>query len=320
MGTLGSTAALALAQAGKTRLAIAILGELTFANHKAHYLRMPLAKLIAEDFLKEHPLRYGLPGGKRKVFDLIVFNNELRILNVKLHEMADWVDAFVIVEARQTFSGLPKPLVFQENREQFAAFADKIIHVVVDEFPPHLRHAWAREYYQRNFGLFGLNGRVREDDLVLISDADEIVEREIGEGFEGEFAVMGMERLRYFLNYRQTMPTRQLKEYASIWRARYLRTMGVGYLRDAIRFDKKCRRISPAGWHFTSVFNAPGIVRKLDSSSHQEHAGTPVEVLDDMLSQLRRGGYEPGWERWDFDGRFPPYLRAHRQEFEDVIL
>ena len=317
---LAGSAAMALARSGQAETAITILGELSFVHHKAHYLRMPLARVIGQEFLRAHPLRYGPPGGRRRIFDVVMFNNELRILNVKLHEMADFVDAFIVIEARQTYSGAPKPLVFQENREQFARFADKIVHVVVEDFPPHLQHAWAREYYQRNHAVFGLNGRVREDDLVMISDADEIVSREAAEGFEGDYAVMGMERLRFFLNYRQTMPPTRLKEYASIWRGRFFRTMGVGYLRDAIRFDKRSRRVQGAGWHFTSVFDAPGIAVKLNASSHQEHAGKPPELIDETLTRLRAGDYEPGWERWDFDDRFPAYLRAHREDFEDFIL
>lgn len=317
---LGGTAAMALAHAGKPEIATTLLGEMSHVYHKAHYLRMPLARLIGQEFLKAHPLRYGPPGGRRKIFDVVMFNHELRILNVKLHEMADWVDAFILIEARQTYAGAPKPLVFHENREMFAPFLDKIVHVVVDEFPPYLQHAWAREYYQRNHAVFGLNGRVREDDLVMISDADEIVRREIIEGFDGEFAVLGMERLRYFVNYRQTMPPDQLKEYASVWRGRHIRSLGVGYLRDAIRFDKKGPRLPEAGWHFTSVLNTPDIVVKLNASSHQEHAGASQETLEGLLAQLRRGDYEPGWERWEFDERFPAYLRAHRDQFADLIL
>ena len=41
------------------------------------------------------------------------------------------VDRFVISEATETFSGNPKPLYYEENKEMFAEFADKIIHVAV---------------------------------------------------------------------------------------------------------------------------------------------------------------------------------------------
>ncbi len=276
--------------------------------------------MVGQEVLKAHPLRYGPEGGGRKVFDVFLFNNELRILKMKLHEMADWVDAFVLVEARQTFTGAPKPLVFQENREQFAAFADKIVHVVVDEFPDWVRHPWAREYHQRDMGVVGLSGRVREDDLVIVSDSDEVISRRAVQDFDGEFAPMGLERMRYFLNYRQDLPPDQLREYPSVWRAGYLRTIGLSNARETVRADKKLRRLASAGWHFTSVADAPGIVEKLNNTSHQEHAGASQDAIAAVLTELRAGRLEAGWERCELDERFPAYLRTHRDEFEDLLL
>ena len=320
MDLLGGTAALALAQSGRTRTAITILGAMSLAYHKAHHLRPALARLVGRDVLDAHPLRYGPAGGARKIFDVFLFNNELRILEMKLHEMAGWVDAFVLVEARQTFTGAPKPLVFQENRARFAAFADKIVHVVVDRFPDHVRHPWAREYHQRDMGITGLSGRVREDDLVIVSDSDEVIDKAAVQDFDGEFAPMGLERMRYFLNYRQALPPDRLKEYPSVWRAGYLRSIGLSSARETIRFDKKVPRLSPAGWHFTSVSDASGIAEKLNNTSHQQFAGASPEAMAAILADLRAGRIETGWERCELDERFPDYLRAHRDELSDVLL
>ncbi len=99
---IGASAALALGQIGRAPEAITILGALSLAYHKAHYFRPPLARLVGQEVLKAHPLRYGPAGGGRKIFDVLVFNNEIRLLKMKLEEMAPWVDTFVLVEARQT--------------------------------------------------------------------------------------------------------------------------------------------------------------------------------------------------------------------------
>ncbi len=317
---LGGSTALALACMGRRQAAITLLGGMSLTFPKAHFIRPALARLVGQDVLAGHPLRYGPGRGGRKIFDVFLFNNELRILRMKLHEMADWVDGFVLVEARQTFTGAPKPLVFQENREQFAAFADKIVHVVVDRFPDHIRHPWAREYYQRDMGITGLSGRVREDDLVIVSDSDEVISKEAVQGFDGEYAPMGLERMRYFLNYRQVLPPGRLKEYPSIWRARYLRSIGLSNARETLRAEKKAQRLSPAGWHFTSVTDAPGIAAKLGNSSHQEHAGAKVDAITGVLTRIRGGECEEGWERTEIDERFPAYLLAHLEDYEDLIL
>ena len=69
------------------------------------------------------------------VYDCFQFFNELDILKIRLHVLNPVVDRFVISEATETFSGLKKPLYYEENKELFAEFADKIIHVVVEDTP-----------------------------------------------------------------------------------------------------------------------------------------------------------------------------------------
>ena len=69
------------------------------------------------------------------IYDCIPFFNELDILKLRLHILAPYVDKFVIEEASVTFSGEPKPMIFAENREMFAEFADKILYVAVENSP-----------------------------------------------------------------------------------------------------------------------------------------------------------------------------------------
>jgi beta-1,4-mannosyl-glycoprotein beta-1,4-N-acetylglucosaminyltransferase len=314
-----ASAALAWGRAGRLEPAIDTLGALTLRFPKLVDLRTALARFVGQDVLKHHPLAFA-PKGPRKVFDVFIFNNEIRLLKLKLHAMADWVDHFVLVEARQTFTGTHKPLVYKRRQALFEEFAHKIIHVVVDEFPAHVRHPWSREFYQRDMGVLGLNGLCAEDDLVIISDADEILSREAILGFEDQFAGLRMERARYFLNYREALPVEAQKEASSLWRARFLGRVGLSNARNVLRFDKKSLMVTRAGWHFTSVSDASGIAAKMNITAHQEHAGVTTEAVTEILERLRAGDFEPGWERCELDERFPAYLREHRDEFEDVLL
>jgi len=84
-----------------------------------------------------------------RIFDCFTFLNEFDLLEIRLHELAQVVDRFVIAESPVTFTGRPKPLHFLDNRARFAAFADKIIHIVVDD-QPVTDSAWEREWHQRN--------------------------------------------------------------------------------------------------------------------------------------------------------------------------
>ncbi len=57
------------------------------------------------------------------------------MLKFRLTEHNDFVDTFILVEATKTFSGKPKPLYFQDNKEMFSEFLHKIVHIVVDDMP-----------------------------------------------------------------------------------------------------------------------------------------------------------------------------------------
>ena len=114
----------------------------------------------------------------KRIIDSFIFYNELDLLNMRLHELNDYVDYFVLVEATETFTGKSKPLHYEENKDRFEQFQDKIIHEIVDDMP-ETDTPWDREHHQRNRipaalddleRYYGLN----EEDVILVSDVDEV--------------------------------------------------------------------------------------------------------------------------------------------------
>lgn len=65
---------------------------------------------------------------KRKVYDLIMINTELDWLEIRLNTTYPYVDYFVIVESKKTFTNHDKPLVIKDNLAQFSEYRDKIIY------------------------------------------------------------------------------------------------------------------------------------------------------------------------------------------------
>ena len=119
-----------------------------------------------------------------QLYDVFLFNNEFDVLEIRLNELSPIVDRFVIAESPVTHSGKEKPLHFSENRERFASFADRIDHVVTklplaapDEQNlskrERERRSFNREHTQRN-GLFEALSGLADDDVILLSDVDEI--------------------------------------------------------------------------------------------------------------------------------------------------
>jgi len=121
---------------------------------------------------KGHPA-HPAGGGRPRVYDCFLFFRELDLLEIRLGELDPVVDTFVLVEARRDFAGNEKPLVYKANRSRFAAFAHKIRHVEVLDEPGDAGRRWIRQAHQRRAILDGLHD-ARPDDLVIVSDVDEI--------------------------------------------------------------------------------------------------------------------------------------------------
>ena len=84
------------------------------------------------------------------IFDTFTFYNELDLLELRLNILGDVVDYFVINEANITFTGKPKPLYYQENKERFKKWEDKIIHHVTIDDNKTLEKYWEGVPYHRS--------------------------------------------------------------------------------------------------------------------------------------------------------------------------
>ena len=106
-----------------------------------------------------------------KIWDCFNFYNELDLLELRLEELYDVVDHFVLCENTVTHMGDDKPLYFEENKERYSKYLDKIVHVVVDDMKGKGRAYIDIE--QKNRCIDGLSDCTR-DDLIIYSDLDEI--------------------------------------------------------------------------------------------------------------------------------------------------
>ena len=78
-----------------------------------------------------------------KVFDCFMFFDEEVTLEVRLNTLNDYVDYFVIVEAKFTHKGDQRDLLF--NHEKFKKFKNKIIYLVFDKQPDNIEEIYERD-------------------------------------------------------------------------------------------------------------------------------------------------------------------------------
>jgi beta-1,4-mannosyl-glycoprotein beta-1,4-N-acetylglucosaminyltransferase len=107
-----------------------------------------------------------------KVFDCFSFFNELTVLDIRLNTLDEAVDTFILVESRFSHQNKPKPLYYEENKHLFERFNHKIHHIIVDEFTDHTY--WGPEAEQRDKIMLGVNTLCSAEDIVFVSDVDEI--------------------------------------------------------------------------------------------------------------------------------------------------
>ena len=311
--------ATALGRAGQLEPAIAMFGEMA-KGKGGQEARLELACCQSAQTISSVRARTTARPRPARVFDVFPYNGELDLLKIKLSEMAPWVDRFVLVEAAETFTGRPKPLYFEADRAALSAFLPRIVHVVVRRFAGRATAPWAREFHQRDEAVKGLQGLWAPQDLVLLTDADEVIDHRALEGFSGDAAPLRMHTLRYFLNYRLDVSGAAQKGGPSVWRAELLERFGPSLARTVLASSLGASRIQDAGWHFTSIGDARALARKLGSYSHEENDRPGSEGhYGALLARLRAGEREPGWEVCAPE-RLPAYVRDNRARLEHLLL
>lgn len=108
-----------------------------------------------------------------RVYDGFTYNGESGMLRLRVEELRDVVDLHIIVESTTTFSGKARTICYDPGAIPHDLRA-KIVHVIVDDMPEAGDDAWAREYHQRDAISRGLPADAAEEDLLIISDVDEI--------------------------------------------------------------------------------------------------------------------------------------------------
>ncbi|MEK6884966.1 MAG: hypothetical protein AABY22_35370, partial [Nanoarchaeota archaeon] len=115
------------------------------------------------------------------IIDSFVFNNELDVLEIRLAELYDTIDFFILIEASKTQTRLDKPYFYLQNKERFNQWNDKIISLQLEDYIPGGMADWSMENFQRQQILTGLDKLQAEkkiklsmEDYLLISDLDEI--------------------------------------------------------------------------------------------------------------------------------------------------
>ncbi len=244
------------------------------------------------------------------IYDAFLFFNELDLLDIRLNLLNDVVDRFVIVESTVTFSGNPKKLHFNENKNRFKQFQDKIIHVIIDDTPEDFlnlkttmeennsvfknkilkylsistgwsrdQKQWGREIYQRESIIMGLIN-CSDNDMIIISDVDEIpnpveIPNKINEVYE-------FKQDMFYYNLRTLKEKNWSGPKMAPWSV--LKDNSLNILRQNKLTNKV---ISNGGWHLSFMGGEKRIKDKIEAYAHQEFNNDIIKnnIKDSILNK-----------------------------------
>lgn len=108
-----------------------------------------------------------------KLYDCTMLFNEIEMLELRLNILDSVVDTFVICEAQETHSGIPKPLNFLKHYDHFKPWHNKIVYLNAGILSEHAQGNWERERWHRSYLYNGFED-ARRDDWIIVADMDEI--------------------------------------------------------------------------------------------------------------------------------------------------
>ena len=243
------------------------------------------------------------------------FDEDL-LLDLRLNYLSKFVKKFVITEATYTHNGSKKELKFDINK--FSKFKDKITYLIVDNQPENILklvdgeskeergeklilNGMARDYYQRENLSKGLK-EACDDDLILISDLDEIPNLENLDftKIKNKIFIFKQKMFYYKLNlfYEDYtwLGTKAVKNKNFI-SPQWLRNVkGKNYPKwrvDTLFSKKKYSNlffVANGGWHFTCLRTPKELEKKLLNFAHHyefEESGLKTDDLKKLIEEKR---------------------------------
>jgi beta-1,4-mannosyl-glycoprotein beta-1,4-N-acetylglucosaminyltransferase len=290
-----------------------------------------------------------------KIIDTFPFNKDFATLEIRLNELWNLVDKFVISESSYSHSGESKSLFLKNDSRILKNYGEKIV-LISDLRKLKTKNARVRESYQRSLIDIEIK-KMNLDlhDLIIHSDCDEIPRAKtlgqlLSKGTSGRF-LLELDNYSFYLN-----------AYAGKWNrctvTSYNLFKGVTFARQSIfvsearnsqrinlpimrvpdffttkhnilrhlpifKYDPKLVFIKNAGWHFNNLMPIEDLILKVRHSSHTE-LRTENRINFKYVANLRKLAKdlysEEELRKVPIDNSYPEYVLKNLDKFKDYIL
>jgi len=248
------------------------------------------------------------------IIDCFLFFDELDLLEIRLHELCDVVDVFVLTESPITFTGIEKPLYFKENKNRFKEF--NIVHAVCGDSAACL--PMERERIQKQYNLdYAYDNVFTPGDIIIQGDCDEIPRASVIKNAikdDWKTARLSMTLFYYWLNCMEVRARRTYKN-SRLFRP----TERIEY--NVKQNDRVDRIYQDAGWHFSWMGD---IQNKLKSWGHAPEYNKPPFNTTEHIEKCREQGLDFLMRKINFEftedlSYLPQYVLDNLERFDEWI-
>ncbi|XP_024522047.1 beta-1,4-mannosyl-glycoprotein 4-beta-N-acetylglucosaminyltransferase-like [Selaginella moellendorffii] len=220
----------------------------------------------------------------RRVFDAVIFNNEIDLLEIRWRELDPYVTKFLLIESDGSFTGNSKPLFFRDARnksDRFAFAQHKLGYSAVPK--GRSPHPFDNESRQRGFmNLLIQQSGIQPGDLLIMSDTDSGHTIDLLRSCDGPPPILHLQLQNFLYSFDFLVDTGSWRASVHVygWNKQY----GHHRWTDAM--------LATSGWHCSFCLRtARDIAFKMMSYSHADRVRR-AEFLEERRIQgiVCRGG------------------------------
>jgi len=290
------------------------------------------------------------------IYDCFMYYDEDLLLDIRLHTLNDYIKKFIITEATYSHNGSKKDLRF--DIKKFSKFKDKINYIIVDKEPSNINKILNSDTKEKKGEKLILNGMARDnfqrenlqrglinandDDLILISDLDEIPNLKNLKSSEFQNRIILFEQDMFYYKFNliyknfKWFGTKGVKKKRFIspqWLRNVKNKIYQWWRIDTLFSNEKYSNISivkNGGWHFTCIKSPEELEKKMLNFAHHyefEESGLELNDLKQLINNKKimyQHNIDKRGNRWGEGSKLekidlnflPDYIKLNLKNFE----
>jgi len=269
-----------------------------------------------------------------KIYDCFSYWDEDLLLDLRLNILNDYVDYFVIVEGNKTWQNNSKKLRF--DIQKFSKFKNKIIYIPVEDMPDG-NNPYLRENFQRNCITRGLK-KSSPDDLILISDLDEIPNPKVLDKFKLNMKFAVFKQMHFYYKFNMHSTVNPFWYGSRICVKKYLKSPQ--WLRD-LKFKKRPfwrldkfrlnNIIENGGWHFCNLKSPDELLYKYqnlcetnDPYIFNEKIDLKYLDVEEIKKKIILGddiiGRNEKYKVIEINENYPDFIKKNKDKYKNWII